>query len=247
MLLKDKTIVLTGCYQGIGKSTLEAFAAHGANVWAFTEKVDENFEVFVEDLKAKYNIEIYITKVNLFEEQEIKLAFKQIIQSKKPIHGLVNIAGITHNALLTMTTLQDMKRIFDLNFFAQMLMIQFSTKIMQKYKVAGSIVNISSVSALDGNRGQVAYSASKAALIGVTKTLADELGENNIRVNAVAPGVIDSSMTATLNESDYSKLVSKTSMNRAGKTEEVANVLVYLLSDISSYVTGQIIRVDGGM
>lgn len=247
MLLKDKTIVLTGCYQGIGKATLEELASNGANVWAFTERVDADFEQFVEKLQAQYKVKIYILQVNLFEEHEIKVAFKQIIQSKTAIHGLVNIAGMTHNALLNMTTMQDMRRVFDLNFFAQMLMIQFSIKVMQKHKVSGSIINISSVSALDGNRGQVAYSSSKAALIGVTKTLADELGESGIRVNAVAPGIIDSSMTAALNQEDYAKLVNKTSMNRAGKTIEVAKVLVYLLSDNSSYVTGQVIRVDGGM
>jgi len=247
MLLKDKSIIVTGCYQGIGKSTLTRFAEQGADIWAFTEKVDEKFQEFVFDLKQRFQVEIQILEVNLFEEQQIKGAFKKIIQSKKPVHGLVNIAGMTHNALFTMTTISDMKKLFDLNFFAQMLMLQYTTKIMQKYKVAGSIVNISSVSALDGNRGQVAYSASKAALIGATKTLADELGEQNIRVNAIAPGVIDSSMTAALEDSDYNKLVEKTSMNRAGITSEVADVLMFLLSDMSSYITGQVIRVDGGM
>lgn len=247
MLLKDKTIILTGCYQGIGKSTLSQVASQGANVWAFTEKVDDEFLTYVSNLTEMYSGEIHILKVNLFEESEIKEAFKQIIQTKAPIHGLVNVAGITQNALLGMTTMQDMKKLFDLNFFAQILMIQYTSKLMQKHSVDGSIINITSVSALDGNRGQVAYSASKAALIGATKTLADELGEYNIRVNAVAPGIIDSPMTAALEPADYMKLVKKTSMSRPGKTREVADMLVFLLSDLSSYITGQVIRVDGGM
>jgi len=247
MLLKDKRIIITGCYKGIGKTTLERVAEEGASVWAFTEKVDTEFEKFISELRTKYRVQIDILQVNLFEEQEIKDAYKHIIKSKHPIDGLVNIAGMTHNALLSMTSIKEMKKLFDLNYFAQILMTQYAVKIMSRYRTEGSIINVSSVSAIDGNRGQVAYSSSKAALIGATKTLADELGALGIRVNAIAPGVIDSSMTAELKEEDYLKLVNKTNFKRAGTTKEVADVLVYLLSDLSSYITGQIVRVDGGM
>ncbi|MFB2517411.1 SDR family NAD(P)-dependent oxidoreductase [Lysinibacillus sp. OTC-L20] len=247
MLLKEKKIIVTGCYKGIGKATLERLAEEGAFIWAFTENVDAEFEEFVSQLKCKYGVQIEILKVNLFEEQEIKLAYKKIINSKQPLDGLVNIAGITYNALLSMTSIKEMKKLFELNFFSQILMTQYAVKIMSKFNTKGSIVNISSVSAIDGNRGQVAYSSSKAALLGATMTLAEELGEHGIRVNAVAPGVIDSSMTSELKQEDYVKLVDKTQFKRAGSTKEVADVLVYLLSDLSSYVTGQIIRIDGGM
>ena len=247
MLLKDKNIIITGCFRGIGKKTLEMCASQGANVFAFSEQTSLEFEGFIQQLSEKYNVEITPLIVNFFEENEIKNAFKEIIKKKIPVHGLINIAGITQNSLLNMTTIQEMRKVFDINFFAQMLVIQYTVKLMTKYQIRGSIVNIASVSALDGNRGQVAYSASKAAMIGVTKTLAIELGENGIRVNAVAPGVIDTDMTASLNKEDYEMLVGKTNIGRAGTQEEVANTLVYLCSDLSSYVTGQIIRIDGGM
>jgi len=246
MLLAGKTAVITGCLRGIGRTTLEVFARNGANVWACTEKMTEEFQSFIADLSAKHHVFITPVCIDLFNEEQIKTAMKTILQSKEKVDILVNIAGITSNSLFHMTTMENMKRVFDINFFSQMLITQYMAKIMLKHK-HGSIINISSVSAIDGNRGQVAYSASKAALIGATKTLAAEWSEFGIRVNAIAPGIIATDMTASLEEDDYRKLVAKTSIGRAGESEEVANVLLFLASDISSYITGQVIRVDGGM
>jgi 3-oxoacyl-[acyl-carrier protein] reductase len=246
MLLKDKTAVITGCLKGIGRTTMRSFAKNGANIWAFSEKQTEEFEEDIAELSEKYNVLITPVYVDLFETEEIKKAIRTIHQSKRNVDILVNIAGITSNALLNMTTMENMKRVFELNFFSQIFVTQNISKIMMKQK-SGSIINISSVSAIDGNRGQVAYSASKAALIGATKTLSSELSEYGIRVNAIAPGVIETSMTAELDKDDFQILVNKTNLGRAGKPDEVANVLLFLASDLSSYITGQVIRVDGGM
>lgn len=246
MLLKGKTAVITGCLKGIGRKTLELFAQNGADVWACSEKKTDEFEAYIGELSTKYNVSINPLYIDFFETEQIKQAMKVVLQSKRNVDILVNIAGITQNSLFSMTTMDSMKKVFEINFFSQMAVTQYITKIMMKQR-SGSIINISSVSAIDGNRGQVAYSAAKAALIGATKTLSLELGDYGIRVNAIAPGVIDTEMTASLASGDYQKLVDKTSLNRAGKPDEVGNVLMFLASDLSSYVTGQIMRIDGGM
>ncbi len=246
MLLKDKNVVITGCLKGIGKKTVEVFAQNGANIWACCEAKSEEFEVDITNLSNKYNVTIIPVYFNLLDSEEIKKAMKMIINAKKKIDILVNIAGVTYSALYHMTTIDKMKQVFEIDFFSQMIVTQYITKVMIKYKT-GSVINISSVSAIDGNRGQVAYSAAKAAFIGATKTLAIELADHGIRVNAIAPGVIQTEMTETIPEENYQGLIGKTSMKRGGLPLEVANVLLFLASDLSSYVTGQVIRVDGGM
>lgn len=163
-----------------------------------------------------------------------------------PVDGLVNIAGMVHNGLFHMTTIDAMKEVFEVNFFSQILITQYISKIMMKNK-SGSIVNISSIAGMDGNQGQIAYSSSKAALIGATKTLSIELGQYGIRVNSIAPGVIMTDMTKALPQEKFDALVQKAKIPRAGLPEEVANVLLYLISDASKYVTGQVLRVDGGI
>lgn len=246
MLLKGKSAVITGCLKGIGRTTMDVFAENGADIWACCEARNEEFEAHISNLANNYNVSITPVYFDLLDPEEIKAAMKTIINSKKRIDILVNIAGMTHNALFSMTTMDKMKQVFEIDFFSQMLVTQYITKVMMKQN-AGSVINISSVTAIDGNRGQVAYSAAKAAFIGATKTLAIELADNGIRVNAIAPGVIQTDMTNNLAQEDYQKLISKVNMKRGGLPEEVAKVLMFLASDLSSYVTGQVIRVDGGM
>lgn len=246
MLLKGKNAVITGCLRGIGKTTMEVFAENGADIWACCEAKNEEFEAHISNLSIKYNVTIIPIYFDLLDSDEIKVAMKTIINSKKRVDILINIAGMTHNALFSMTTMDKMKQVFEIDFFSQMLVTQYITKAMIKHKI-GNVINISSVTAIDGNRGQVAYSAAKAAFIGATKTLAIELADHGIRVNAIAPGVIQTEMTDNLAQEDYQRLISKVNMKRGGLPEEVANVLLFLASDLSSYVTGQVIRVDGGM
>ncbi len=145
-----------------------------------------------------------------------------------------------------MTTMASMRRVFEINFFSQMLVSQYVSKLMVRQK-SGTIINVSSITAIDGNVGQTSYSASKAALIGATKTLASELAEYNIRVNAIAPGIIQTDMTAAIPAQTFEKLCSRIPMGRAGLPSEVAGVMLFLASDLSSYVTGQVLRIDGGI
>lgn len=246
MLLKGKTAVITGCLRGIGRSCLEWFAANGANVWACCQSRNEAFEADLRRLAEENAVTITPLYFDLLEQEQIKAAMKTIIMAKQPIDVLVNIAGMTHNGLFHMTPLEKMKEVFEVDFFSQMLITQSITRLMARQK-SGSVIYVSSISALDGNRGQLAYSASKAALIGATKTLAAELADYNIRVNAIAPGVIQTEMTAGLPQEFYDRQMQKSAIKRLGLPSEVSGVLVFLASDLSSYVTGQIIRVDGGI
>lgn len=244
--LANKNVVLTGCLRGIGKTTMEVFAKNGANIFACAQYQDSDFENNIQKLSNENEIWIKPIYFDLSDTESIKAGMRLIISEKVQIDGLVNIAGMVYNGLFQMTSIEKMKEVFEIDFFSQMLITQYISKIMMKYK-SGSIVNIASITGIDGNPGQVAYGAAKAALIGSTKTISIELGQYGIRVNALAPGVILTDMTRALPEDKFNNLIKKAEIPRAGEPEEVANVLVYLISDLSSYVTGQVIRVDGGI
>ncbi len=246
-MLRGKNIVVTGCLQGIGKETLKVFAQNGANVYACAYKQDEVFEAFCKELEEENNVEVWPIYFDMMDNASIKEGAKTIQQGKKEIHGLVNIAGINKDALFNMVTYQDMLDTFQVNFFSQIIFTQYIVKLMQRNKIPGSIAFTSSISALDGNSGQTTYASSKAALIGAMKTMALELGKQGIRVNAVAPGVIRTPMTNALSEDVIKNKVKTMDIPRLGEATEVANTFMYLMSDISSHITGQIIRVDGGI
>ncbi|MEL4888676.1 SDR family oxidoreductase [Pectobacterium betavasculorum] len=246
MLLTGKNAVITGCLQGIGKATLEAFAREGANIFACSQTEDPIFIQSITELSEKYLVNIVPVYFDLLDDEAIKQGAVLIQKSKKPIDILVNVAGVTQDAFFPMITQEQMKKTFAINFFSQMYFTQFITKLMLRNK-KGSIVNISSISALEGNPGQLAYGASKAAMIAATKTLSAELAAQGIRVNAVAPGVIDTAMTSGLPQSVMDRQLARCSLERLGSTQEVANVILYLASDAASYVTGQVLRIDGGM
>jgi len=246
MLLKGKNAVITGSLKGIGLSTVDLFARNGANIWACAQYQDAAFESHIRELSAENNVWMKPLYFDLLDPEKIKSAYQEIRESKERVDILVNIAGMTHDALFHMTTMEQMKKVFEVNFFSQMLLTQYITKIMMRNK-AGSVINISSISAIDGNPGQLAYTASKAAIIGATKTLSAELAGYGIRVNAIAPGVIDTEMTKNLPADVLKRLMGKSDLKHLGLPSEVAGVILFLASDMSSYMTGQILRVDGGI
>lgn len=246
MILSGKTAVITGCLQGIGRATLDVFAKNGANIFACCLHETEEFHEHIQQLTKECEVEIIPVYFDLMEDNSIKQAAREIQKAKMPIDVLVNVAGMTQDALFSMITMDQMKSVFQVNFFAQILFSQYIVKLMLKYQ-KGSVINISSVSALDGNPGQLVYSASKAAVLAATKTMSAELAPKGIRVNAIAPGVIDTAMTAIVPQEAMERLLSKSSVKRVGLPEEVANAILYLASDMSSFVTAQTIRVDGGI
>jgi len=247
MLLQKKTAVVTGCNKGIGNKILEVFSAHKATIFACTRKIDNEFESLIDKLKKKYNNEIIPIQLDLNKEQQIKEAANKILSSNISIDILINNAAIIHTAIFQMTSVKTLKEIFETNFFSQTVFTQYILKSMIKEK-KGSVIGISSSSALDGNEGRSAYVASKAAMIAQAKVLSRELGVYNIRVNTIAPGLTNTDMMKNnTSEEIINDVVSRISLRRIGDPEEIANVALFLSSYLSNYITGQVIRVDGGM
>jgi len=247
MILKNKNAVVTGCNKGIGKKILETFSANGASIFACVRTVDDKFKTFVEELSKKDKSEIIPIELDLNNGEQVKTAANKINSSKKNIDILVNNAAAIHTALFQMTSVKKLKEIFETNLFSQTNFTQYILKSMIKNK-KGSIVYISSSSALDGNEGRSAYSSTKSALIAQAKVLSREMGSYNIRVNSIAPGLTDTDM---MNQNTPKEIIqdvaSRISLKRIAKPGEIANVVLFLSSDLASYVTGQVIRVDGGM
>lgn len=247
LLLKGKTAVLTGSNRGIGKAMLEVFARNGANIWACARKPDDRFTDFVVNLTKETGVTISPVYFDLADVEQVKLGAKTIMSAKQPMDVLVNNAGIIYTALFQMTTVDKMKEVFDINFFSQMLFTQYIVRIMTRQK-SGSIINISSSAAIECNEGRTAYAASKAAMICSTKVMAKELAAYNIRVNAIAPGLTETDMMrGSTPEDALASTLQRTCMKRVGRPKEIANTALFLASDASSYITGQVLRVDGGM
>ena len=247
MLLKNKNAVITGCNKGIGFETLRVFAKNGANIWACSRKEYDNLSEEINRLKSKYSIEIWPIYFDLNENDQITEGFKKIKSEKKPVDILVNNAGSIFTALFQMTSQDKLKEMFSINYFSQMLFTQYVSRLMMRQK-NGSIINVSSSAAIEGNEGRTGYASAKAALIASTKVLARELAVYNIRVNAVAPGLTQTEMMENSTPDDaLETTLERICLKRVGKPEEISNSILFLASDLSSYITNQTIRVDGGM
>ena len=246
-MLSCKNVVITGALQGIGKATIEYFASNGANVWACALKPTHEFEAFCKELEEKYSVWIKPVYFDLTNSDEMKAAAKAIQTTKDSVDALINIAGITKDAIFHMVSMDTMKLVFEVNFFSQIQFSQYITKLMLRNPNPSSVVFVSSISAIDGNAGQLAYGSSKAALIGAMKTMSKELASKGIRVNAIAPGVIDTDMNKVVPQEVIDEKIKTMDIKRLGKPSEVASVLAFLASDLSKHITGQVIRIDGGI
>lgn len=244
-MLRGKNAIITGCNRGIGKAILEAFASQGANVFACTRKERIEFLECIDRLSKKYSVSITPIYFDAANIDEIKSAVKQIASSKTTVDVLVNNAGIGHSALFQMSTLDKLKEVFDINFIAPFIFTQYIAKLMVRQR-SGNIINISSIAGIDGDCGKSIYGSSKAALICLTKVIAAELGGFGIRANAIAPGLTDTDMLSGMSREVILGKLEITPINRIGKPSEVADAAVFLASDLASYITGQVIRVDGG-
>ena len=251
-MIKNKTIIITGAFQGIGKETVKTFAEYGASVFACSipvadESAKSSFELFCNKLSNENNVFVKPVYFDMLDSEQVKSAVKEIQSQKVQIDGIVNIAGINRDANFGMITEKDLEDTFKVNVFSQIVFTQYIVRLISRSNYPASIVFTSSITAMDGNEGQVTYGASKAALIGAMKSMAKELGPKNIRVNCVAPGVIKSPMTDKLDSSLLDEKISKMDIPHLGNTVDVANLYAYLMSDLSSHITGQTIRIDGGM
>lgn len=244
-LLEGKTAVITGAGRGIGKAIAEKFAEHGANIIITDININPETHQFVEHLNNKgIKAKAYTSDASSFEGSLNTLA--EIEKDFQVIDILVNNAGITRDNLLMRMSEDEWDSVIRINLKSIFNMTKAVQRFMLKQR-SGSIINMSSVVGVSGNAGQSNYSASKAGMIGFTKSIAKELGSRNIRCNAVAPGFIETDMTAGLPEDVRKHWIEKIPLRRGGTPEDVAAVSVFLASDLSSYVTGQVIPVCGGM
>jgi 3-oxoacyl-[acyl-carrier protein] reductase len=245
VLLEGKLIWVTGASRGIGRATALLCAQQGANLI-----LSARSELGLRDCGSRIERETgrsaTILPFDVSNSVSMKAAFQQLHRITKHIDGLVNNAGILRDALIGMISEAQIEETMRVNLYAPIQLMQFVSRLMIP-KGAGSIVNMASIIGRTGNEGQTGYSASKAGLIGATKSAARELGRHNIRVNAVAPGVIQTEMIATIPERKMEELKNTIQMRRLGHPIDVANIVAFLLSDMSAYVTGQVIGVDGGM
>ena len=244
-LLKGKNVIITGGSRGIGKGIAEKFAQNGANI-AFTciEMSDESIELSKNLEKLGVKAKAYVSDAADFEAAQ-KLA-DDVINDFGSIDVLVNNAGITKDNLLMRMSEEDFDKVMKVNMNSVFNNTKAVLRPMLKQR-SGSIINLSSVVGVKGNPGQSNYSASKAAIIGFTKSIALELGSRNIRCNAIAPGFIETEMTKALNDDQVNDWADNIPLKRTGQVDDIANTSLFLASDMSAYVTGQVINVCGGM
>lgn len=239
-----KTMLITGATRGIGYAT-----AIKAAQQRWTVVLNGRDEIRLTEVKEQleaYGATVHTIAYDVTDVDAVKQAFIWIKKNVGQLDAVVNNAGIMDDALLGMLKPEQLQKTFDVNTSAAIYHMQFASRVMAKQK-SGSIINVSSIMGRFGNAGQIAYSASKAALIGATYATAKELAPNGIRVNAVAPGFIETDLTNEYSDEMKQQTIAQIKMGRAGQAEEVANVILFLASDAASYVTGQVIGVDGGM
>src|SRR5574344_125902 len=244
-LLEDKTILITGASRGIGRCTALMLAEHGANVIFTDLREDENSTKLLDELRAKGVKASFYAADASSSEAAVELVAK--IQAEYPrLDGLVNNAGITKDNLLLRMSPEDWDRVIQVNLRSVFCLTKAVAPVMLHQR-SGSIVNISSIVGVNGNAGQCNYAASKAGIIGFSRSVAKELGSRNIRCNAVAPGFIETPMTATLSDEIVQGWFKDIPLHRFGKADDVAKTVVYLVSPLSEYITGQILCCDGGL
>ncbi|MDR1459119.1 MAG: SDR family oxidoreductase [Bacteroidales bacterium] len=238
-LLEGKIALVSGCSRGIGRAILRIFLENGATVYAIvrTQGSLNDFDSFP-DCKPVY--------MDVTDTSAIKSLFLQIKKEQGRLDILVNNAGMMKDALIGMISKEQIQQTYSVNVFAVIEMIQYASKFFNRQR-SGVIINLASIMGVHGNIGQMLYSSTKGAVVALTKSAAKELAPHNIRVNAIAPGAIDTDMLRSIGNDNINKLLANIYSGKLGTAEDVAKTALFLASDLSEYVTGQIIGVDGGM
>ncbi|EKP0309278.1 SDR family oxidoreductase [Aeromonas veronii] len=244
-LLQGKRVLITGAGRGIGLAIARQFAAQGAELW-LNGRDEEAITRMAEGLGVEFGVPCMPLCFDVADPQAVKHAFQQLFGQTRQLDVLVNNAGVLDDALLGMVQQQQIERTFATNSYSTLYCSQYAARLMQR-SGGGSIINMASIIGRVGNAGQAVYAGSKAAVIGITQSLAKELAASQIRVNAIAPGFIDTDMARSLPPAKFDERVASIAMGRIGTPDEVASVALFLASDLSRYVTGQVIGVDGGM
>lgn len=242
-LLAGKIALVTGAGKGIGNKTVERFAEEGAIVYA-TDFVEGCLDDFAKELGERCETEIIPMYFDVTDEAAAKNAIMRIRKERGKLDILVNNAGIMRDNVIGMIGSKLVHDVFEINVFAVINMIQLANKLMSRQK-SGTIINISSIVGVEGAAGQLVYSASKGAVAALTKAAAKELAPNGIRVNAVAPGLINTGLLQAIGDEKIAENLKNVKMGRLGEPLDVANVILFLASDLSGYVTGEIVGIDG--
>lgn len=245
MLLENKTAIVTGGSRGIGRAICVALAKEGANIVTCYAKGAAAAEETVA-MCREYGVQAVAVQADVAVPGEVEALFAEALKITGTIEILVNNAGITRDGLLLRMSDDDFNQVIDTNLRGTFYCMRAASKLMMK-KRYGRIVTISSVVGVSGNAGQVNYAASKAGVIGMTKSLAKELGSRNVTANAVAPGFITTDMTEGLPDAVKEQMAKEIPLSRMGRPEDVADAVTFLVSDKASYITGQVLHVDGGM
>jgi 3-oxoacyl-[acyl-carrier protein] reductase len=240
MNFENKKVLVTGASRGIGRAITEAFLANGAAVWGLSTKEPADLPQRFEAANGK--LRWIVTDLSKIET--VERVIEQALKSADGFDALVNNAGVTKDGLAFRMKLEDFQRVLDVNLTAAFLISRVIAREMARRR-SGAIVNMTSVVGVHGNGGQVNYAASKAGLVGLTKSLAQEVAARGVRVNAVAPGFIVSDMTNAMTEESKANMLNRIPLKRAGTPEDVAQAVLFLAE--SSYITGQVLQVDGGM
>ena len=244
-LLTGKTVIITGASRGIGKGIAITLAENGANIaFTYSQSV-ESADKLVNEIKD-LGVICKAYKSNAASYDESQILVESILKDFETFDVLINNAGITRDNLLMRMSEDDFDKVIEINLKSVFNLVKACQRVFLK-KRSGSIINISSIVGVKGNAGQSNYAASKAGIIGFSKSIALELGSRNIRSNVVAPGFIQTEMTDQLSEEIVNKWIEGIPLKRGGKTKDVANLCLFLSSDLSSFITGQVINVDGGM
>ena len=244
-LLAGKRVLITGATRGIGLAIAERFAAEGASLY-LNGRDEPRVSQLAERLSREFGVACAPLLFDVADPEAVKAAFRELFAQTKVLDVLVNNAGILDDALIGMVTPAQIERTFACNSFSVLYCSQYAARMLQR-NGGGSIINLASIIGRVGNAGQAVYGGSKAAVIGMTQSLAKELATQQIRVNAIAPGFIDTDMAHSLSEDKFQQRLDSIAMGRIGSADEVAKVAFFLASELSSYVTGQVIGVDGGM
>jgi 3-oxoacyl-[acyl-carrier protein] reductase len=242
----SKTVIITGASKGIGRASAIKFASLGATL-VICGRDEEMLSLLESDIKHARNTAVVIKLVyDVTDGAQISEKINSLRKIVKNVDVLVNNAGILKDAIIPMISRSDINDVLTTNSISVLQHLQHVTRIMSK-NGGGCVVNVASIIGRDGNVGQALYSMSKAAVIGLTKSAAKELASHNIRVNAVAPGVIDTNMIKKIPKDKLDLLVSQTPLKRLGTADEVADAIMFLASDMAKFITGQIVSVDGGL
>ena len=244
-MLKDKCAIVTGASRGIGRAIAKKFASLGANIVLNYRSNDEEALKVKEELLS-YGVDVFLYKCDISDFNAVEEMIKASKEKFGKVDIMINNAGITKDTLLLRMKEEDFDKVIEVNLKGVFNCLKAITPVMIRQK-CGKIVNLSSVVGLVGNAGQVNYAASKAGVIGMTKSLAKEVGSRGITVNAVAPGFIDTDMTEVLGEKFKEEAKKSIPLKRLGKPEDVAGAVAYLVGNEASYITGQVLNVDGGM